>query len=87
MVLDIQLNDLGFIGIIVLSYVIYSLSEIRKDVSCMHDQLNDICSSLDAIGNMTAHHLDFLGVKAFGCCDEEDTEDNREAIKAWDEQD
>jgi len=93
MVLDIQLNQLGFVGIIVLAYVIYSLSEIRKDVSCMHDHMNEILQSLDAIGNMMYAHMEHLGIKGPNCCDEADLEmlgipeDIIDEVKAWDEQD
>jgi|GEM_PF-7044027 len=87
MVLDIQLNDLGFIGIIVLAYVIYSLSEIRKDVSCMHDHTNEMLALIDAIGIMIGRHLDFLGVEAEGYYEDKECENNSDEIKAWDEQD
>ena len=71
MVLDIQLNELGFVGIIVLAYVIYSLSEIRKDVSCMHDHMNEILQSLDAIGNMMYAHMEHLGIEGPNSIDED----------------
>ena len=86
---NIQVNDLGFLVILLFAYIIYWLKEMKTNVECIYLMTRDYEKSLDGLGNMFAALLDHMGVEP-PCqgdgSDERLTQirENIEAIKEWD---